>query len=254
MALKHRIIPLLLCENGNLVKGVNFSNDRKVGILLPAIKVYTKRGVDELMLVDIAATQNNTIFDVKLIKEVAFECFIPLTVGGGVKTIEHVKSLLMAGADKILINSAAYENPLFIRDVVTLFGSQCIVVGIDVRKNKVGEYECFSKCGSFSTGHLVEDWALKMEALGAGEISITSIDNDGTYVGYDISLVKKIVNLVKIPVIAGGGAGSSCHVSQVLSNAGASAAAIGSLFHFTHVTPREIKKECLSQSLPVRLV
>ena len=189
--LKVRVIPTLLWKNLGLVKGVGFDSWRRVGAVLPSVKVYNMRQVDELIFVDIAATGENREPDYESISEFSAECFVPLTVGGGVRSVEHVTKLLLAGADKIAINSAAYENPQLIRDMVNRFGAQCVVVSIDVR-NTNGKYECFSESGSRATGRDPVAWAREVAAYGAGEILLTSVERDGTMNGYDLDLVRLV--------------------------------------------------------------
>ena len=249
--LKTRIIPTLLWRDSGLVKGVGFDSWRNVGAVLPAIKVYNARQVDELILLDIIATKENREPDFETINDFSAECFVPLTVGGGIKNIGHVKKLLRAGADKVCINSALYENIDFLQESSNLFGKQCIVAGIDAKKVN-GKYECFSLCGSKATALRPDEWAKELERNGAGEIMITSIERDGTMSGYDIELVKMVAESVSIPVIASGGAGNSNDVYKVLKEAGASAAAMASMFHFTEQTPLQIKEELSFQGVNVR--
>jgi imidazole glycerol-phosphate synthase subunit HisF len=249
--LKIRVIPTLLWKTQGLVKGVAFDSWRRVGTVLPAIKVYNTRDVDEIVLLDITATGEGREPDYNTISELSSECFIPLTIGGGVNCIERIFKLLRAGADKITINSAAYENPSLIQEGAKRFGSQCIVVSIDAKK-KEDRHECFSHCGSRSTGREVGEWAKYVEEMGAGEILITSIDRDGTMLGYDIPLVKRVVESVNIPVIASGGAGNYQHLFEVIEQAGATAVAAASIFHFTEQTPKEAKQFLSSRGVPVR--
>ena len=177
--LKTRIIPTILWKHENIVKGISFDSRRRVGTLLPAVKVYNLRQVDELIILDIEATREGRIPNLNTISDVTKECFVPLTVGGGISTTDDVKAILRAGADKISLNTASYVNPQLISDIANTFGSQCIVASIDAKL--VGEdYYCFSHNGSVNTGHTVRNWARKLEKLGAGEIIITSIERDGT--------------------------------------------------------------------------
>jgi len=250
--LKIRIIPTLLWKTVGLVKGIGFDSWRRVGSILPAVKVYNTRQVDELILLDITATKEEREPDFETINEISSECFCPLTVGGGITKIEDVKNLLRAGADKICINTAAYHNPQLIKQAACRFGSQCIVVSIDVKKNKKGSYECFSHCGSKSTKKNVIEWAKNAEKLGAGEIMITSIPQDGTMKGYDLDLIKMVTANVKIPVIASGGAGNYLDLFKAISYGQASAVAAASIFHFTEQTPIEAKKFLASKGISVR--
>ncbi len=206
--LKTRIIPTLLWKDVGLVKGMKFDSWRRVGTVLPAIKVYNTREVDELILVDITATREGNDPDYDSIADFTAECFVPLTVGGGVKNLEQIKKLLRAGADKIAINSAAYSDPNLIQQAANLFGKQCVVVSIDARQLAEGQYECYSHSGTQATGQQPHIWAKTVAALGAGEILLTSIDHDGTMQGYDLELIRQVAASVNIPVIASGGAGN----------------------------------------------
>jgi cyclase len=249
--LKIRVIPTLLWKNVGLVKGVAFDSWRRVGTVLPAIKVYNLREVDELILLDISATPEGRGPDVESIEEFSQECFVPLTVGGGVRDIEQIRRLLKAGADKVAINTAAYENPSLIRDASSRYGAQCIVAAIDVRKTG-SDYECFSHCGTRPAGIGAEARAKELESLGAGEILLTSIERDGTMQGYDLELVRRISEAVRVPVIASGGAGTFEHMHQAVTQAKASAVAAASMFHFTEKTPLEAKQYLGAKGLPVR--
>ncbi len=238
--LKTRIIPTLLWKDSGLVKGMGFDSWRRVGTILPAIKVYNTRQVDELIIVDITATNNDREPDYAEVEDFSSECFVPLTVGGGIKNIEHVKKLLRVGADKVAINSAMYDNPELITEIAKMFGTQCVVASIDAKK--VGsKYECFSHSGQKSTGKEVSEWAKKVCELGAGEILITSIEKDGVMQGYDIDLIKTVTSVVNIPIIASGGAGNYEDMYKAYIEGGASAIAAASIFHFTQQTPREAK-------------
>jgi imidazole glycerol-phosphate synthase subunit HisF len=252
--LKVRIIPTLLWKNVGLVKGIGFDSWRRVGTVMPAIKVYNIREVDELIILDITATQEKREPDYYSINEFSAECFVPLTVGGGVNNLDHIRKLLMSGADKVCINSASYAQPDLIREASKHFGSQCIVASIDARKKLDSSYACFSHSGSRSTGKEVCEWAKRVEELGAGEILITSIERDGTMEGYDLHLTHKITNAVNIPVIASGGAGNYEDMFKAISSAKASAVAAASIFHFTQQTPLEAKKYLANKNIPVRNV
>jgi len=252
--LKLRVIPTLLWKDIGLVKGVGFDSWRRVGTLMPAIKVYNTRQVDELIVLDISATSENRVPDYESMKEFSAECFVPLTVGGGVCSLETIRGLLRAGADKVAINSAAYGNPGLIREAAEKFGSQCIVASIDARRNPNGGHDCFSLCGSKATGKEAGAWAREVESLGAGEILITSIERDGTMQGYDLDLLKRVTDSVRIPVIASGGAGNYQHMAEAISLTGCSAVAAASIFHFTHQTPMEAKEYLSARGIPVRNV
>ena len=252
--LKIRIIPTLLWKEVGLVKGIGFDSWRRVGTVMPSIKVYNTRQVDELILVDITATAENRMPDIDSINDFSAECFVPLTVGGGVRRVEDIINLLRAGADKVCINSSAYENPGLIRDAANRLGSQCIIASIDARRKENGDHECFSHCGSRATGKDPALWAQEMERLGAGEILITSIDRDGTMQGYDLDLIKKVTDCVTIPVIASGGAGNYEHMYEAISISKANAVAAASIYHFTQQTPMEAKQFLSSRGIPMRNV
>jgi cyclase len=251
--IKTRIIPTLLYKNFGLVKGVCFDSWRRVGSLLQSVKVYSLRGVDELIFLDISATAENRRPDFELIDDFADECFMPLTVGGGIRTVEDVRQLLQCGADKVAINSAAFTDSQLISDVSANFGSQCIIVSIDVKNICVDKYEVYINSGSMPTGKDPVTFAKEVERLGAGEILLTSIDRDGSMLGYDIGLVEKVSRAVSIPVIASGGAGNFENMLETLVDGKASALAAASIFHFTHVTPLDIKLYLAEHGIRVRL-
>lgn len=250
--LKVRVIPTLLWKGLGLVKGASFDSWRRVGPVLPAIKVYNARDVDELILVDITATQEGQLPDHESVSDYSAECAVPLTVGGGITRVEQVLALLHSGADKIAINSAAYSNPELIEAAASRFGAQCVVASIDARRMDDGSYRCFSHAGTQDTGHDVEAWARELAARGAGEILLTSVERDGTMEGYDLELVERIVRAVDIPVIASGGAGNYQHMIDVVQKAGASAVAAASIFHFTELTPAGAKAAMQGAGIPVR--
>lgn len=250
--LKVRVIPTLLWKDVGLVKGIGFDSWRRVGTVMPAIKVYNTRQVDELIIMDITATPEGRSPDYDAINEFSSECFVPLAVGGGIKSIADIKNLLRAGADKVCINSSAYGNPSLIREASEKFGSQCIVVSIDTRRKADGSYECCSHSGTQATSKEPGTWAKEMEQMGAGEILITSIENDGTMKGYDVELIKKVADNVCIPVIASGGAGNYQHMYDVINIGKASAVAAASIFHFTEQTPIEAKRFLAEKGIPVR--
>ena len=250
--LKTRVIPTLLWKNECLVKGVGFDSWRRIGTVLPAIKVYNMREVDELILVDITASQEKRQPDYESVKECSAECFVPLTVGGGVWNIDIIRKLLLSGADKVTINSAAFSSPELIGQAAGRFGSQCIVVSIDARRKNDGAYECYSHSGSRATGIEVGVWASEVERRGAGEILVTSVDNDGTMQGYDLELIRQVTNKVRIPVIASGGAGNFEHFFEAIQYGKASAVAAASIFHFTEQTPLEVKQYLTQKGILVR--
>lgn len=251
--LKVRVIPTLLWKQFGLVKGVGFDSWRRVGPVLPAIKVYNQREVDELVLVDIVAHQSDDDPDFESIDEFGQDCFVPLTVGGGITRIEQVQRLLRAGADKVSVNTAAYSRPQLVSEIAKRHGAQCVVASIDVRKDPAGGgWQCFSQAGQHPTGREVCEWAREIEDRGAGEILITSVERDGTLQGYDLALIEAVVNAVKIPVIASGGAGNYQHMIDAVKNAGASAVAAASIFHFTEQTPAGAKVAMQAAGIPVR--
>jgi len=250
--LKVRIIPTLLWNDFGLVKGISFDSWRRVGTILPAIKVYNMREVDELIVLDICATRDKRQPDTLSVSEFAQECFCPLTIGGGINSIVHVKQLLRAGADKVCVNSAAFDKPELISEIAYKFGTQCVVVSIDARKTGTGTYECYSHNGSRPTGRGVEEWARQVEEMGAGEIMICSIEQDGTMQGYNLELIKMIADAVSIPVIASGGAGQYQDFLDVIRNANVSAVAAASIYHFTEKTPLEAKMYLAQHGIAVR--
>lgn len=250
--LKTRIIPTMLWKDLTLVKGIGFDSWRRVATILPTLKVYNTRQVDELIIVDITATKDNREPDYQEIADFAQECFVPLTFGGGIKNIDTIRKLLRSGADKVSINSEAYTNPDLIREASRIFGVQCIVLSIDVKKHADGSYECYSHSGQKPTGKDPVKWAIEMEKMGAGELLITSIDQDGTMNGFDIELIRKITDNVNIPVIASGGAGNYDHIYDAIENGHASAVAAASIFHFTEQTPMEAKKFLAQKGIAVR--
>jgi imidazole glycerol-phosphate synthase subunit HisF len=249
--IKVRIIPTLLWKNFGLVKGIGFDSWRRVGPVLPAIKVYNNRDVDELVLLDITATREGGVPDHESIRDFTQECFVPFTAGGGITSVEQIRLLLRAGADKVAINSAAYDDPGLVEAAAHSFGVQCIVASIDVRRDGA-DYACYSHSGTVNTGRRPQDWARELESRGAGEILITSVERDGTMEGYDLELVSRVVSVVNLPVIASGGAGNYEHMRQAVQEAGASAIAAASMFHFTEQTPMEAKLALAAAGIPVR--
>jgi cyclase len=250
--LKVRIIPTLLWKNLGLVKGTGFDSWRRVGTIMPAIKVYNTRQVDELIVVDISATSEQRLPDFAEVREFSAECFVPLTVGGGIRELAQIRELLRAGADKVSINSAAYDCPALIEQAAERFGSQCVVASIDASRNPDGSYRCLSRSGTRETGREPAEWAGELERRGAGEILITSVERDGTMAGYDLELVRLVADRVKIPVIASGGAGTYGHLYEALTTGGATAVAAASIFHFTEQTPLEAKQFLAARGIPVR--
>jgi cyclase len=251
--LKVRVMPTLLYKDLTLVKGIRFDSWRRVGSVIQAIKVYNMREVDELVFFDITATLSGRDPDFALVDDIADECFMPLTVGGGIRSEEAVSRLLEVGADKVAVNTATVENPDLVHTLATRFGSQCIVASIDVRRHPDGRHEVFTHSGTRARGIEPVEHARRMEAMGAGEILLTSIDHDGTMEGYDIGITRRVASAVSIPVIASGGAGSYAHMLEALRDGGASAVAAASIFHFTEQTPLEAKRYLGEHGINVRL-
>lgn len=250
--LKVRVIPTLLWKGVGLVKGAGFDSGRRVGPVLPAVKVYNNRDVDELILVDIEAHQSGDGPDFESVNDFADACFVPFTVGGGITEVEQIARLLRAGADKVCINTAAYEISSLVSQAAQRFGAQCVVASIDARRMADGSLRCFSRSGSYDTGKHPVAWAKELQDLGAGEILITSIDRDGTQSGYDLDLIAGVVQAVNLPVIASGGAGTYEHMRQAVQDAGAAAVAAASMFHFTEQTPAQAKLFLAAAGIPVR--
>lgn len=250
--LKVRVIPTLLYRDESLVKGVAFDSWRRVGGAMQSIKVYNLREVDELVFVDITATRETRDPDYATVDDLADECFMPLTVGGGVQTVEQARRLLRVGADKVSIGTAAVKDPGIISAIAERFGSQCVVVAIDFR-GAGGRAEVYVESGTRATGLHPVDLAREAQRRGAGEILLTSIERDGTMQGYDVPLTRLVSGAVSIPVIASGGAGSYEHMLEVIRCGGASAVAAGAIFHFTQQTPLEAKRYLADRGVPVRL-
>ncbi len=251
--LAKRIIPCLDINKGRVVKGVNFVNLIDAGDPVENAKVYNEEGADELVFLDITATYEEREIMVEVAKKVAKEIFIPFTVGGGIRTLEDIRNLLKAGADKISINSAAVKNPDFLEKAAKAFGSSTIVVAIDAKRVEANHWHVFVSGGRIDTGIDAIEWAKKVEELGAGEILLTSMDKDGTKAGYDLELIRKIADSVSIPVIASGGAGKKEDFLYAFTEGNASAALAASLFHFRELSIFEIKDFLRKNNIPVRL-
>ncbi len=251
--LKSRIIPCLDVNNGRVVKGVNFLDLVDAGDPVEQAKLYNDQGADELCFLDITATHENrdTIHDV--VRRTADSIFMPLTVGGGVRTLDDVRKLLDAGADKISVNSTAVSNPDFIRQAATKCGSQCIVVAIDARSNGQGGWEVFTHGGRKGTGLDAVEWAKRMADYGAGEILLTSMDKDGTKTGFDLVLTRTIADSISIPVIASGGVGTLQHLVEGIKEGHASAVLASSIFHFGQHTIQEAKRAMADNGIAVRI-
>jgi cyclase len=249
--LKHRIIPCVLLKDWQLVKSIQFGSFRTIGHPTTTVRVYNARNVDELIVLDIDASLNNEPINVEIITDMANECFMPLTIGGGINSIDDVYAVLNAGADKVAINSRPLESPSFIREIATVFGSQCVVASIDVKKS--GEnHRVFSKKLGITDLDPVE-LAIEYEKQGAGEILLTSVDHEGLAQGYDLELLDRFRNRLSIPIIINGGLGNPSHGVEALAH-GADALAAAYLFHFTQYTPKMIKEELHHHHYPVRSV
>lgn len=249
--LKTRIIPTMLYKDFGLVKGVGFDSRRAVGDAMQAIKVYNLRGVDELVLFDVAATRQQRPPDFQLIDDLADDCFMPLTVGGGVRSIDDVRRLLEVGADKVAIGTAVVEVPGLVAEAAEHFGNQCIVGVVDAKSTGEGRWTSTIRSSSVRCEGGPVELARQLESEGAGEILLQSVDRDGTMAGYDIALIEAVSSAVSIPVIASGGAGSYDHMTCAL-DAGASALAAGAMFHFTQQTPLEARAHLAAAGYPVR--
>ncbi len=249
--LKNRIIPCLDVKNGRVVKGINFVDLKDAGDPVEQAKIYSDGGADEICFLDITASNENreTIYEV--VEKTSKKCFVPLTVGGGVRNVNDISKLLNCGADKVSINTAAVENSKLVEESSLKFGSQCIVVAIDAKKNETG-WEIFTHGGRNSTGINALKFATKMEKCGAGELLVTSMDRDGTQSGYDIDLMKQISSMVNIPVIASGGAGTLDHLVDGIKS-GASAVLAASIFHYGTYSLTEAKQYLASKNIPVRI-
>lgn len=250
--LKTRIIPCLDVKNGRVVKGINFENLVDAGDPVKQAEFYYNEGADELCFLDISASQENRSTMLEMVSNIAKVCFIPFTVGGGVKDVEDFSELLKCGADKVSVNSAAINNPSLISKAAKKFGSQCVVVAIDAKKTASGNYEIFTHGGTKPTGIDAVQWAKKVENFGAGEILLTSMDKDGTKSGYDLDLLRAICDSVNIPVIASGGVGKLEDFANAIT-CGASAVLAASIFHFKQHTILDAKKFLQSKDFLVRI-
>ena len=251
--LKKRIIPCLDVKDGRVVKGINFLNLKDAGDPVEQAQIYDKGGADEICFLDITASSENRKILLDKVSETAKSCFVPLTVGGGVSSIDDIKNLLLAGADKVSINTAAVKNHNFIKESSIRFGSQCIVIAIDVKKVSDNKWEVFTHGGRNPTGIDVIKYVKIVENNGAGEILLTSMDRDGTKMGYDIELTKIVSNLVSIPVIASGGVGSLEHLYDGFKLGFASAVLAASIFHYGNYTVSDVKKYLSDKNIPIRL-
>lgn len=250
--LAKRIIPCLDVRDGRVVKGVNFVNIRDAGDPVELARFYSDQGADEIVFLDITATSDGRATVVDVVERTAEQVFVPLTVGGGIRTLEDFRQLLRAGADKISVNSAAVKDPGLISRAAERFGSQCVVLAIDARRRPEGSYEVVVAGGRTPTGLDVVEWARRGEALGAGEILLTSMDADGTKAGFDLEMTRAVTQAVSIPVIASGGCGSLEHFAQVFAETDCDAALAASLFHFGELTVPQVKEYLRKRKIPVR--
>ena len=258
--LAKRIIPCLDVKDGRVVKGVNFVNLIDAGDPVEQALVYDREGADELVFLDITATHEARDIVIDMVRRVADTVFIPFTVGGGIRTVDDMRALLLAGADKVSINSAAVRNPAVITEGATRFGSQCIVVAIDAKRREGDDerrrgpgWDVYVSGGRINTGLDAVEWAVKVERRGAGEILLTSMDSDGAQTGYDVALTRAVSDAVNIPVIASGGAGRAEHFTAALTEGGAAAALAASLFHFRRLSIMEIKRHLQAAGVAVRI-
>lgn len=250
--LAKRIIPCLDVRDGKVVKGINFVGIKEVGDPVECAIEYNKQGADEIVFLDITATHEGRGTMINVVKRTAENVFVPLTVGGGIKTTDDMKALLRAGADKISINSSAVNNPDLIKQGADIFGSQCIVVAIDAKRNNKGGFNVVINGGRIDTGLDALKWAKKAVLLGAGEILLTSMDADGTKAGFDWELTDLIAKNVSVPVIASGGCGKLSHFSEIFKKSSADAALAASLFHYKELTVSDVKKHLLENNIPTR--
>lgn len=251
--LKKRLIPVLLLRNGRMVKGVQFDNYRDTGDPIYASRVYNSQYVDELIIIDIDATNENRKTNRFVLSEVSKECFMPLTIGGGINSTNDIRELLLIGADKVVINTAAYSHPELILDAANTFGSQCIVVGIDIALEN-GKYTLYKNSGKIKCDISLQDHIMNMEKLGAGEFFINNISEDGKMQGYDTELIKYIQKITNIPIIACGGAGNFMHLVDVFKKTNVSALAMASIFHFGDNNPIRARAHLKNYNIQIKNV
>lgn len=250
--LAKRIIPCLDVRNGKVVKGVNFQGIQDVGDPVECAAEYNRQGADELVFYDITASHEGRGVILDVVRRAAQQVFVPLTVGGGISTIDDFRETLRAGADKVSINSSAVKNPKLIAEAADIFGSQCVVVGVDAKRNGTGGYTVYVNGGRINMHLDLIQWVKEIQRLGAGEICLNSIDADGTKAGFDIEMLNAVCDAVKIPVIASGGCGSLSDFSDVFEQTGATAALAASLFHFKELTVQQVKTHLKQQGIAVR--
>lgn len=250
--LAKRIIPCLDVRNGKVVKGVNFEGIREVGDPVAYAEEYNRQGADEIVFYDITASFEGRGVFLDVVRETAKKVFVPLTVGGGIRTVDDIRETLRAGADKVSVNSQAVQNPQLIKDSADIFGSQCICVGIDAKKTKSGNWTVYINGGRVDMQLDLMDWVKQIEQLGAGEICLNSIDTDGVRQGFDLPMLQSVVDAVRIPVIASGGAGRLEHFTEAFEKTNCSAALAASLFHFKELTVGDVKNACRQKQIIVR--
>lgn len=251
--LAKRIIPCLDVRDGKVVKGINFVGIKEIGDPVECAAMYDEQGADEIVFLDITATHEGRGTMLEVVRNTAKKVFVPLTVGGGIKTIDDFRDTLRAGADKVSVNSSAVRNPELISQAADIFGSQCVVVAIDAKRRPDGGFTVVVNGGRIDMGIDAVEWAQKAESLGAGEILLTSMDTDGTKKGFDIELLNAVCGVVKIPVIASGGCGTLEHFSEVFEQTKASAALAASLFHYKELTVPQVKAHLKEKNIPVRI-
>lgn len=252
--LAKRIIPCLDVRDGKVVKGINFVGIKEVGDPVECAAEYDRQGADEIVFLDITASNEGRGTMLDVVRRTAQKVFVPLTVGGGIRTIEDFRDTLRAGADKVSVNSAAVKNPQLIKEAADIFGCQCVVVAIDAKKCEDGHYTVVINGGRIDMGIDAVEWAKKAEELGAGEILLTSMDTDGVKGGFDLDMLNTVCSVVKIPVIASGGCGKLEHFTEVFEKTNASAALAASLFHYKELTVGEVKEELARHDIPVRAI
>ena len=251
--LKTRVVPTLLLKNSVLVKSVQFGWCRPIGIPRQAVRVFNMREVDEMVILDIEARQQDRGPIVEMVSDLAEECFMPLAIGGGIRSLEHIRELMKRGADKVVLNTEAFERPTLITEAAERFGSQCIVVSIDAKQTAPGVYEVYTHAGKHPTGRDPVSWAKEAEERGPGEILLTSIDHDGMMDGYDVPLIRAVAEAVTIPVVASGGAGKLADFADAVLHGNASAVAAASIFQYTQITPNAVKAHLRDAGVEVRL-
>ncbi|MGN0600115.1 MAG: imidazole glycerol phosphate synthase subunit HisF [Oscillospiraceae bacterium] len=251
--LAKRIVPCLDVRDGKVVKGVNFVGIKEVGDPVECAAEYDRQGADEIVFLDITASNEGRGTMLDVVRRTAQKVFVPLTVGGGIRTIDDFRDTLRAGADKVSVNSAAVKNPQLIKDAADIFGCQCVVVAIDAKKCEDGHYTVVINGGRIDMGIDAVEWAKKAEELGAGEILLTSMDTDGVKGGFDLDMLNAVCSVVKIPVIASGGCGKLEHFTEVFEKTNSSAALAASLFHYKELTVGQVKKELALHNIPVRI-